>query len=75
MALRNPNDDFAFPRTPVLESTATVGVWEHGQEGMTLRDWFAGQALGSLSMASDLKTVAEIAYQVADAMLEQRAKR
>ena len=45
--------------------------------GMTLRDWFAGQALawaGSVEWFShDPKHVAERAYRMADAMLEARS--
>lgn len=56
-------------------------------EGMTLRDWFAGQALPSaLVGATDLDTmtpnerkqiwgsVAGIMYELADAMIAERAK-
>lgn len=43
--------------------------------GMSLRDWFAGQALaqcmGKLKLDSD-KTQARAAYQIADAMLVAR---
>lgn len=45
-------------------------------QGMSLRDWFAGQAaagLASIEDASNLK-VAEWAYEVADAMLAARSK-
>lgn len=61
-----------------------------GESGMSLRDWFAGQAIGPL-MASDgvemhvLKGgikiedlpdfLAPIAYQIADAMLRARKAR
>lgn len=38
--------------------------------GMTLRDWFAGQALASYNGASP--HVADWAYKVADAMLAAR---
>lgn len=47
-------------------------------KGMTLRDWFAGQAVsGSVAYANfhesdDARTAAEYAYRVADAMLEAR---
>lgn len=49
--------------------------------GMTLRDWFAGQALtgfiaacASFSEIRDDETCAIRAYAMADAMLEERAK-
>jgi hypothetical protein len=49
--------------------------------GMTLRDWFAGQwligtAVDSTVDWSDLTrpTIAEMAYKVADAMMEARKK-
>lgn len=50
--------------------------------GMSLRDWFAGQALAGLSAnpnespdkddASDRRDIAAVAYELADAMLNQR---
>ena len=44
--------------------------------GMSLRDWFAGQALagfmGHPQDASDPSACAEHAYKVADAMMAQR---
>jgi hypothetical protein len=50
--------------------------------GMTLRDWFAGQALAGLAVNSDIcsdhsgigvDTVADYAYRMADAMLDEWA--
>ena len=46
--------------------------------GMTLRDWFAGQALTGL-LAADLKGDGAFgpvkdAYEIADAMLRERSK-
>lgn len=62
-----------------------------GNEGMALRDWFAGQALASMSAPSDGKYskadhernypkveaawFATSAYRIADAMLAEREKR
>lgn len=50
-------------------------------EGMTLRDWFAGQALNFVGAklaetpeVFSLKNVAEAAYNIADDMIEQRSK-
>ncbi len=48
---------------------------QHG--GMTLRDWFAGQALAGMDLAGGLArgdAAARIAYQTADKMLEYRKK-
>ncbi len=55
------------------------GSHEHGgSDGMTLRDWFAGQALSGLlasgPLACSLAESAEEAYQNADAMLIVRAQ-
>ena len=50
-----------------------------GHDGMTLRDWYAGQALAGLSAnpefasTSDCKC-AEWSYRQADAMLAEREK-
>ena len=66
----------AFPR-PL--SMAHEDAVYHAQNGMTLRDWFAGQALAG-EMAtwteSDVSpyanSVAKRCYKIADAMLEAR---
>ena len=48
------------------------------QPGMSLRDWFAGQALsrslsdGVYTDSEGMKGVAEAAYEMADAMLKAR---
>ena len=49
--------------------------------GMTLRDWFAGQALvelikmwGEIAINSNAEGIAHRAYQMADAMLAERGK-
>ena len=62
----------------------------HLQEGMSLRDWFAGQALAGYTSCLDLQMaaakvakeagrpveaeIAEAAYSFADAMLAERSK-
>ncbi len=70
----------AFPTHPILYSSAD----QHLAQGMSLRDWFAGQALAGLvqlraihEAARDAGEPAEAltaqaAYQYADAMLEAR---
>lgn len=61
----------AFPRQP--------NEYISGHEGMTLRDWFAGQALsGLLTQSVDAAEpefpliFASAAYEVADAMIKTR---
>lgn len=48
------------------------------QEGMSLRDWFAGMALSGLyaDASTDLSCAdhAELCFKQADAMLKERAK-
>lgn len=42
-------------------------------QGMSLRDWFAGQALTMMEPdCSHIKSIAEEAYRYADAMLKAR---
>lgn len=51
---------------------------EMNQDGMSLRDWFAGKAMQSLILAArdakDIDMLSAGAYQIADAMLEERNK-
>lgn len=68
----------AFPRP--LDPYPNLQEQRHGEQGgpagLSLRDWFAGQALagilgdGSFSLGS-----VELAYRMADAMLAQRKAR
>lgn len=69
----------AFPRTVQRWNDSLDHV-----EGMSLRDWFAGQALQGVASGfwsnSDMSVLgprglAESAYEFADAMLAARAKR
>jgi hypothetical protein len=59
--------DYAFPI--IVDDTGYI----HGR-GMGLRDWFAGQALASISehQFASIDGVADRAYQIADAMMEAR---
>lgn len=56
--------------------------WSHDQEGMSLRDWFAGQAIATCRVkvplfgdeGSATADCAAVAYRIADAMLAERSK-
>ena len=59
----------AFPLQP-------ASMPEMHYTGMSLRDWFAGQALANVYAFNerDADRVAEYAYEVADAMIEHSMK-
>lgn len=68
---------------PAFPSTGEgFGNPQYSTMGMTLRDWFAGQALSGLSSAADATGMCQTdaggvawrAYECADAMLAERAK-
>lgn len=74
----------AFPRPPFTpkdshDQFAQAGFAATGHPGMSLRDWFAGQALAGI-LTSDEKSemgisdVVESSFEIADAMLERRGK-
>lgn len=71
----------AFAR-PSVDPKGKAFDWEIGSEGMSLRDWFAGQALvGYLAMhaAQDASgppptMASEWSYKFADAMIAAREK-
>lgn len=77
----------AFPVAVTDDDGAFVG---HGAPGMSLHDWFAGQALPLIGTLVGLKALNEVAasrgmqvgavaaimaYDVADAMMAERSKR
>ena len=46
-------------------------------QGMTLRDWFAGQAISGILIRDRTqfnRELAEFAYEIADAMIEKKGK-
>jgi hypothetical protein len=63
----------AYPRA----GAQTNGGWSRPTDGMSLRDYFAGQALAGIMSVDDAMTygpniAAKTAYQAADAMLAAR---
>ncbi len=70
MTSKAPGGGPAFPCGP----DGGCGPWP----GMSLRDWFAGQALAGMGEINcdpdfDYPDCANLAYSLADAMLEERA--
>lgn len=61
----------AFPRP--IAGLVDGGVYYSADEGMSLRDWFAGQALIAIGAAAPYTEVAAAAYAYADAMLRHRS--
>ena len=65
------------PAFPMNASTGDPRDGVYCQNGMSLRDWFAGQALvgylsGSTSIGGTKSDAAKWAYEFADAMIEAR---
>jgi hypothetical protein len=67
--MKTPQNDggSAFP-CPV-EYDANGQRASYGSEGMTLRDWFAGQALVGMLASNTKSWCAEDSYHYADAMI------
>ena len=64
------------PAFPMIRDMRHRPDWDH-EEGMTMRDYFAAKAMqGLLAADTDwtmpVETVAALAYEQADAMLEAR---
>jgi hypothetical protein len=77
MAKQQMNDGGpAFPRPHSQRNP--FETW-NGQRGLSLRDWFAGQALVGLvrlvESGESGERIVEGAYEIADAMLAQRKAR
>ncbi len=71
----------AFPSSPVIGPNGVLlRPADIGCEGLSLRDWFAGQALSGITKdyidnnVDEAKVCSEQAYRIADAMLAARSK-
>jgi hypothetical protein len=66
------------PAYPYVQMSEATGQPINGcfSPGMTLRDWFAGQALAMTAPQGSYNTanIAEWCYSMADAMLAERGK-
>ena len=72
----NDNIDEGGLAFPSEQSMNPDGLWNQTIEyGMTMRDYFAGQALAGMAESNRPTTAcAKWAYQIADAMLAEREK-
>lgn len=69
----------AFPSPAVTTLHAGGGYSTAAHRGLTIRDWFAGQAISGLIGCEGLKSehlalAAGFAFRLADMMLAERAK-
>ena len=75
--MNTPSNDGgpAFPQPDVYHPSGQI---QYGTPGMSLRDWFAGQALAGMWACSvvrgNARELAETAYRNADAMIAARQK-
>lgn len=64
----------AFPN-PTEEKLYNRVSGERLNAGLTIRDWFAGQAVKSFfASCSDMPRCAKLAYEAADALIAERNK-
>jgi hypothetical protein len=78
--MSKPDNPPAFP--VIAEGGTNSGLHPEFHSGMSLRDWFAGQAIGSALACMNPITIepdanaklARMAYALADAMLSERQK-
>lgn len=68
----------AFPKLPTWRPGIDhAEPWDYGSDGLSIRDYFAGQALvGMMSNPmyneNTTRNIAQVAYMTADAMLKER---
>ena len=79
---KNPmldNGGPAYPRTPYQHISENKMEWVGMQDGMSLRDWFAGRALAGMLSNSNpgdrqLEDFVDESYMFANAMLKRRVQ-
>ena len=65
----------AFPQSFIMHQDEVItsgNLTAAGCQGLSLRDYFAGQALIALAKGNDPEFATQMAYVMADAMLERR---
>ena len=62
------------PAFPVVASTGDPRDGVYCRDGLSMRDYFAGQALAGLSSAVTRSDAVRWAWEMADAMLAARSK-
>jgi hypothetical protein len=74
MSAPKPTINDGGPAFPIADSYCPNGQVQYGHNGMTLRDYFAGQAIAGLAIQTDLSDVAlaNYAWGLADAMIAAR---
>ena len=78
--MANNNGGQAFPKSYAYLNPEIGRAELRSENGMSLRDWFAGQALVGIvtnqieRQIIDCNIIAGIAYNFADAMLKEREK-
>jgi hypothetical protein len=73
LAVQNKFIEYAFPCEEWSDSTDPNVVNPIRHKGMTLRDYFAAKVMQTLPAYSwDYNDIANVAYDVADAMLKKR---
>ena len=64
---------------PAFPTLAVVGNLALSEGGISVRDYFAAKAMQGICVSEELRftsaeRIASMSYQIADAMLEERAK-
>lgn len=74
-----PENPAAFPFVAYSKRAGSESIYSDVTKGMSLRDWFAGQAVSGLAsiVVEDgypLHAMATDAYRIADALLSERER-
>ena len=65
---------FPFKTERIFNDGVRTDTIDYSNPGMSLRDWFAGMVIDRFAFMASRKAAAAAAYEIADAMLEERKK-